>query len=264
MKQVQFLHAANPGPFTGAGNWTYLIDGDEPVLVDAGVGHVSHLDALAAAAPGGPSRVLVTHGHDDHMSGSAAIRERWPAARLAKRPWPGRDPAIAEEWDQLDEGAIVTTGAGDLEVLHTPGHTPDHLVFWHRESRTLFVGDLLVLGSTVFIPASEGGDLVEYLRSLRRLLALNPRRALPAHGPAIDDPQGLIQHYLEHRHQREVQVLTALESGYATVPAIASRIYSDVAPALLPMAQESVRAHLQKLVRDGLARRDAERWIIVA
>lgn len=264
MTQVHSLHAANPGPLTGSGNWTYLIAGDEPVLIDAGVGHAAHLDALEAAAPGGPARVLVTHAHGDHASGAAAILDRWPSARFAKRPWPGRDPALAAGWHPLDDGARVPTGEGDLEVLHTPGHAPDHLAFWHASSGTVFAGDLLVLGSTVFIPASSGGSLVEYLRSLRRLLALNPRRALPAHGPAIDDPQALIRHYLDHRHQREVQVLTALESGRATLPAIASRLYANLTPALLPMAQESVLAHLLKLAQDGLARQDGDRWAIVA
>ena len=45
-------------------------------------------------------------------------------------------------------------------VMHTPGHAPDHLTLWHADSRTLFVGDMLVQGSTVVIPASHGGSLV--------------------------------------------------------------------------------------------------------
>lgn len=258
------LHAGNPGPFTGSGNWTYLIEGEAVVLVDAGVGSSDHLDALGAAAPSGPARVVVTHAHGDHVSGCAAISERWPAARFAKRPWPERDPAVAGGWQPLDEGARVPTGEGDLEVLHTPGHSPDHLALWHAASRTVFVGDLLVLGSTVFIPASNGGDLAEYLRSLRRLQALGPSRALAAHGPVIEDPLAVIQQYLDHRHQREVQILTALESGVATVGAIVERLYADVLPAVRPMARESVLAHLHKLAHDGLARPDGERWSVVS
>ncbi len=49
-----FIHAANPGPMTGDGNWTYLIGGSRPVLIDAGVGHASHLDAIARRRAVGP------------------------------------------------------------------------------------------------------------------------------------------------------------------------------------------------------------------
>ncbi|MEJ7666440.1 MAG: MBL fold metallo-hydrolase [Hymenobacter sp.] len=73
-----FIHAANPGPMTGDGNWTYLIGRSRPVLIDAGVGHASHLDAIANAVRSGPSHVVVTHAHSDHISGAPAIHQRWP------------------------------------------------------------------------------------------------------------------------------------------------------------------------------------------
>jgi glyoxylase-like metal-dependent hydrolase (beta-lactamase superfamily II) len=78
------------------------------------------------------------------------------------------------------------------DALHTPGHSPDHLAFWHEPSRTIFTGDLVVRGSSVMIHWSRGGDLGQYLASLERLLALEPRRLLPAHGPAIDDPRAIL------------------------------------------------------------------------
>ena len=255
----RLLHAANPGPMTGAGNWTYLIGDRHPVLIDAGVGHQSHLDAIAAAAPDGPSIVLVTHAHSDHVSGAAAIKSRWPAARFMKLPWPIRDPDVG--WTWLKDGSIVDTDEGPLTVVHTPGHAPDHLTFWHAESRTLFVGDMLVHGSTVVIPASYGGNLADYLRSLDRMLQLNPARALPAHGPAIDDPAAIIHKYIEHRIQREAQVLGALTTAGITVDAIAAQIYPTLDAALVPMAKESVLAHLHKLEADGRARCDGDRWM---
>lgn len=255
----KFLHAANPGPMTGEGNWTYVIGDQHPVLIDAGVGHASHLDAIAKAASRGPSLVLVTHAHSDHVSGATAINARWPAARFKKYPWPIRDPDVG--WTWLEDGAIVDTDEGPLTALHTPGHAPDHLTFWHADSRTLFVGDMLVQGSTVVIPASHGGSLALYLQSLERMLRLNPVRAWPAHGPVIEDPAALIQKYVEHRAQREGQVLGAIDAAGSTVESITAKIYPALVEALVPMARESVLAHLQKLEGEGRVRRDGGRWI---
>jgi ribonuclease/clavin/mitogillin len=254
------LHARNPGPYTGDGNWTYLIPGARPVLIDAGVGQPEHLDAIAAGASGGLADVVVTHAHSDHAAGAPALQSRWPSARFSKLPWPERDTEVV--WTPMADGDTVMTGAGPLEVLHTPGHSPDHIALWHAESRTVFVGDLMQLGTTVFIPASAGGNLVDYLASLNRLLQLAPVRAWPAHGPVIEDPLALIHYYLDHRRQREEQVLAALADGLATVEAITDRIYTNLAPALTPMARESVLAHLVKLEEERRARRAGPSWAL--
>jgi glyoxylase-like metal-dependent hydrolase (beta-lactamase superfamily II) len=256
--KTRALHAANPGPFTGDGNWTYFIDGAVPVLIDAGVGETSHLDAIHAAAGSRRLHLVVTHGHSDHISGAPAIVERRPATRLSKMPWAERDRGLA--WAPLRDGDVVDTGEGRLEVIHTPGHAPDHVCLWHADSRTIFVGDMLVQGTTVMIPASHRGSLVEYLGSLARLLTLNPARALPAHGPVIEDPHALIHQYVEHRAQREHQVLDALDAGAATIGDLLARIYPDLKPALEPMARETVLAHLVKLASEGRVAESDARW----
>lgn len=261
MKPI-FLHAANPGPMTGEGNWTYLIGRAQPLLIDAGVGNASHLAAIGEAAPRGPSRVVVTHAHSDHVSGAPAIHQRWPDAILGKHPWPDRDPELP--WTRLDDGASVATDEGDLLVLHTPGHAPDHLTLWHAESRTLFTGDMLVQGSTVVIPASHGGSLSDYLQSLERMLQLNPARALPAHGPVIEDPAALIHHYIAHRAQREQQVLEQLAAGASTIDRLTEAIYPAIAAPLVEMARESVLAHLQKLDRDARVIREGDGWRLIS
>lgn len=257
---VVALHAENPGPITGAGNWTYLLRGPHPLLVDAGVGMPQHLDAMAAATPAGPERVVVTHAHEDHAAGAPALAGRFPAARFAKLPWPERDQALPVRWEPLADGDVLDTGSGPLTVVHTPGHAPDHVVLWHAASRTAFTGDLLVLGGTVVVPASGGGRLTDYLASLRRLAALGPVRALPAHGPVIDDPLALVDAYLTHRRGREQQIVALLGAGASTPDAIAARLYPDLDPALGRMARESVLAHLVKLEDEARAQRNGGEW----
>jgi len=257
----QFLHAANPGPMTGDGNWTYLIGTAHPLLIDAGVGNASHLDAIAGAAPNGLEHLVVTHAHSDHIAGAPSIHERWPSAKLSKHPWSIRDRDLT--WNPLNEGDVIATDEGDLQVLLTPGHAPDHLTLWHPQSRTLFVGDMMQQDNTVVIPASHGGSLAEYLRSLERIAALNPARALPAHGPVIEDPLALIRRYVDHRAQREAQVLDALATNLDTVESITEKIYPVLQDALVPMARESVLAHLQKLHTDKRVVNDGRRWTLV-
>jgi glyoxylase-like metal-dependent hydrolase (beta-lactamase superfamily II) len=257
------LHGGNPSAMTGSGNWTYFLPGHYPVLIDAGVGEATHIAAIAESRADGPQHVLVTHGHSDHISGVAAIANRWTDTAFSKYPWPERDSNYAVQWRLLHDGERVPAGDGTLEVIHTPGHSPDHVALWDEESRTIFSGDLVVMGTTVVIPATMGGRLTAYIQSLRRLLALNPARLLPAHGPAIDDPQTIIRRYLSHREEREAQIRAALSEGLSRVEAIVQRIYVGLLPALVPMARESVLAHLVKLEDEHAVRRQGEEWHLI-
>ena len=245
---------------TGSGNWTYFFPGRHPVLVDAGTGQPAHIDAVAASRADGPAHVVVSHAHSDHISGVNALAARWADTRFSKYPWSERDQTYAVPWHPLADGDIIPAGDSELQVVHTPGHSPDHLAFWHEASRTLLSADLVTPGTIVVILASSGGNLAQYLHSLKRVLALAPARMLPAHGAAIEDPAAIIRRYIEHRRLRERQVLSALEAGARTVDAIVERIYQGLSDPLVPMARESVRAHLTKLEDEGLARRHGEEW----
>lgn len=258
------VHAFNPGPMTGTGNWTWLIPGRVPTLIDAGTGEPAHLDAVDKALAGARlAQVLVTHAHVDHASGAVALAERFHGTRFFKMPWPERDSRWPAPWEPIGDGQYVEAGDDRLRAVYTPGHAPDHLCFWHDGSRTLFSGDLAVKGTTVYIPTNLRGDLADYLASLQRVRTLKPARLLPAHGPVIDDPDVVLRGYLEHRRDREEQILSALREGDATPEALVPLIYRGLKEGLFQVARETVLAHLLKLERDGRATRREDSWHII-
>lgn len=235
MRSIQIL-AGNASEWTGpTGNNTWLIPGREPALVDAGVGNQEHLDAVAAALDGAPlARVLITHWHPDHVSGLPSLRQRWRKLLVV-------DAA----------GPPVPAGDGVLEIVPTPGHSPDHLCFFDREAGDVYCGDLARLGGSIVIPARKGGDLRAYLASLQRIRDLTPRHLLPGHGPVVENPIALIDEYIAHRREREQQILQAMLDGARTVPEIVRRVYPALPESLSDAAADSVRAHLAKLRDDG-------------
>lgn len=230
------IPAGNPSEWTGpTGNNTWLLPGREPALVDAGVGDPKHVAALAQALDGAPLvRVLITHWHPDHVKGLPALRDRWPALTVV-------DAA----------GDAVPAGDGVLEIVPTPGHSPDHLCFFDRASGDLYCGDMARRGGTIVIPARKGGDLRAYLASLALMRALAPKRLLPGHGPIVDDPIALIDEYVAHRQKREQQILQAMLDGARTVEDIVRRVYPALPESLSDAAADSVRAHLAKLRDDA-------------
>jgi len=254
---------------TGSGNNTYLLvpPGSAATLIDAGVGEARHLEEIdTALTQTGASleRVLVTHGHRDHAAGAEAIAAAHPAAVFAKHPWPEEDAQFAVAWTRIDDNDTIAVGDQRLVALATPGHSPDHIAFWHEATGAIFTGDLVVAGSSVMIHTSKGGNLKQYLASLARLLALEPRVLYPAHGPTVTDPRTLLAGYLDHRRMRELQVIAALASGHRSVEAIADSIYHGLTPALMTAAHENVRAHLEKLVDERRVIADDTGWELLS
>jgi glyoxylase-like metal-dependent hydrolase (beta-lactamase superfamily II) len=256
------IPAFNPGAMTGRGNNTYLLPGGQSILIDAGVGdprHVAALESALATHAATLTDVLITHAHPDHVSGVPALRRTWPSVRVWKFSWPDEDRRLGLLFAPLADGDRLGRDAV-VEVVHTPGHSPDHCSVWLASTRTLLCGDLVQAGGTVVIPGSRGGNMAAYLASLRRVAALDPARMLPAHGAPIDRPLELVTTYLAHRQEREDQIVDAMRDGHSTVEAIVARVYAALPDAFAGAARDTVLAHLVKLDHDGRAGQVEGHW----
>ncbi|MCL8206845.1 MAG: MBL fold metallo-hydrolase [Actinomycetia bacterium] len=235
----------------------YWIGTDEVLLVDAGDGEAAAREALRAdwEALGRPrlAGVVVTHRHGDHVGGLAWVQHTWPDAPVyvhpaeadAVRPWTARP----ERMVPMAEGRLEAGGV-TVEVLHAPGHTPGQLNLWLAAERLLLAGDN-VLGNTTSVIVPPDGDLLAYLATLRRLLALAPARIAPGHGDLVEDGVGYLNYYLRHRAEREQQVLDLLAAGPRTPEELAARIYSDQPPAAQRAGVAMTRGQLAALVARG-------------
>ncbi len=248
---VSLLLAPNPSPMTLSGTNTYLVHGSAGcVVIDPGPEIETHLRDVADEARrlGGALAILITHGHRDHVEGAARLRALTDAPVWA---WSREGSPVADQ--TLPDGASVSLGDRALRVIYTPGHRYDHLCFLlegdERNMGAVFAGDLVAGAGTVVIAPPEG-DLNDYLTSLRRLLALEPRLLLPGHGPAREDARALLEGYIAHREDRERQLLGALSVEPATVPVLVKRIYTDVPEVMHPVAAYSTLAGLIKLERE--------------
>lgn len=145
------------------------------------------------------TKILLTHGHIDHAGATAELARRTGLSiegpHPADRYWidqlamqaqlfglPESGSFTPTRW--LEQGDTVTVGQHTLEVLHCPGHTPGHVVFFDRPGKLAVVGDVLFAGS---IGRSDfpGGDYATLLSSIRdKLFPLGDEvRFLPGHGP---------------------------------------------------------------------------------
>jgi endoribonuclease LACTB2 len=201
--------------------------------------------------------IILTHPHPDHVGGVKALKAHLgnnvtvAAHRFTAEPL---SRSFTVERLIEDEDLIVLEGEPPicLRVLHAPGHARGHLCFHEERTGTLISGDNIVGLGPVLIDPPEG-NMREYLASLRRVRALpNLSVIFGGHGPAIASPYPKIDEYINHRLEREENILKAVRAGAATPKEIVSMVYTDVSPKAHAMAERAVLAHLKKLEEDGL------------
>jgi ribonuclease/clavin/mitogillin len=205
--------------------------------------------------------IVATHHHVDHVGGIDVL-----AKELALPIW-----AHAETASQIDMPVARKLADGDAivlegptpetwRVLHTPGHAWGHVCLWNEDDRTVVVGDMVASVGTILIAPGDG-DMRIYLEQLERLAALDAALALPAHGEPIDAPTALFRYYVAHRLKREAKIVAAVAAAPGSTPdELVPVAYDDTPVHVWPIALLSLRAHLDKLVAEGRAVVDGERY----
>ncbi|HEU5033562.1 MAG TPA: MBL fold metallo-hydrolase [Mycobacteriales bacterium] len=242
------LLAPNPGPMTldGTNTWVLREPGaDGCVVVDPGPLDAAHLARVVEHGP--VALIVLTHGHADHAEGAPRLHELTGAPVLA------RDPALCIDIEPLRDEQVVDIAGVDWLTVLTPGHSSDSISLLLRADRALLTGDT-VLGRGTTVVAHPDGRLGDYLDSLQRLRDLADNEIdvlLPGHGPVLDAPVEVLDHYLAHRADRLSQVRAAVAAGAVDAADVVRQVYADVDPALWPAAELSVQAQLEFLRTRG-------------
>lgn len=210
-----------PGLYTFTGlilGRVYAIeDPDGLTIIDAGMpiaaARVCRQIEAAGRKRTDVKRILITHGHADHIGGLPALAKAtgapvW-AASIERPVIEGREPPATPPKERLrgvsrlmaappalqpgtpvdreiGEGDVLSDVMGGLHVLHTPGHAPGHLAFWQPERRVLFCGDVMMNLAGVRLPfRAYTVDMEEDIRSIQRLAALEAATVCFGHGPPL-------------------------------------------------------------------------------
>jgi len=252
-------------------NCYFITSPEEFLIVDPGSPYEDEQAALAGCADDlirngwrSPREIILTHYHPDHIAGVNALNDflershqrRIPVAAHRSTAEPLKGQVEVDRF--IEDNDLIEMEDMRLRALFTPGHAHGHLCLYDERTGALLSGDNIVGFGSVLIDPTDG-NMRDYLASLRRMRALPKLTVLfGGHGPPVANPYDKIDQYIAHRLEREANILKAVRAGASTPAEIVARVYTDVNPKALPMAERAVLAHLEKLVTDGLVWQDAE------
>ena len=252
----------------GSGSDRILIDTGSP-------DDESCIDALSKFISSNPvtiSKIICTHWHPDHTGGVSSLSKitgnifKHPQVEYTVgRSYPNAGEKLPSgasykleelNWNDLSDNDVISVEPGlGLEILFTPGHANDHICLWLEADNVLFSGDNILGGSTAVFD-----NYFEYMKSLIRIGSRNLRirincnrfsktserirdflstkqnpKIYPGHGEMIENGLEMVNYYIEHRLQRENQILSNLSKSEAkSVEQLVEAIYVDLNPMLIP------------------------------
>ncbi|MGX9182138.1 MBL fold metallo-hydrolase [Mesorhizobium sp. BHbdii] len=248
--------AANASQMTYHGTNTYLIEAPHGLYVlDPGPAEDErHFDAMVSTLGGRGAGIIVTHHHSDHFGAVSRLQKETGLKVYASA-------FFADDTFRPDSPLSDGDRVAGLAVVHTPGHASDHLCF-RRDDGVLFSGDHVMAWNSSIVMLPDG-DMAAYCRQLERLISAKDRLYLPGHGPPLTDPIPYTRKLLEQRVQREDAIWRQIAKASATAGEISRTLYRKTDKRLAWAAERNVEAHLDKLAKEGHARRDGDRWLVL-
>jgi len=257
---IRRVTAKNPSGFSFHGTGTYIIGRGKVAVIDPGPLLPDHIETLKQALGSEEvTHILITHTHSDHSPAAEPLKHFWQCPTYGYGPH-----AAGIERDRLSEGAdmdyvpdieirhgeIIEGDNWTIECVFTPGHTSNHMCFALKEESVLFTGDHVMGWSTTVIGPPDG-NMTQYLDSLHLLLTRDDQVYWPTHGPCIKDVKLFVQAYIDHRLDRENQILACLEQGTGYIKEMVPLMYQDTDKSLYGAAAMSVLAAIERLVNAG-------------
>lgn len=201
--------------------------------------------------------ILISHHHPDHHERAFDLaRDKRVPVLLSKNTLErlkkgyGKRYVSGVKLEIVKEGSQITCWKGEVvRAYELPGHDDGMLGLAPDSLTWFFVADLVQSVGSIVIP-DQGGDLIDYLSSLKRIIKLDPRVILPSHG-IPSGGTGLLKLALQHRIDREHQIRPLYQAGVST-EGILQSVYPDLDERLKSLARQTIHQHIHKLKNENV------------
>lgn len=208
--------------------WTtaYLLD---ETMIDTGCSHTA-VELAQFLMDSRINTVINTHSHEDHFGANAHLYKQNPNMKVMAHPlaikvlenpnlyqplhpyrrlfWGQPEPCQAKP---LPDNGVVETENYQFQVIHTPGHSLDHICLYETNLEWLFTGDLFVGGKDRALRA--GSDIWQVIESLKRICDLPAREMFPGSARVRDKPAIHLQNKIDYLEETGEKVLRLDNQG---------------------------------------------------